>query len=259
MRRFLFALLTFAVLVPAATLKLYMTDGSYQVVREYSVQNDRVRFYSMERSSWEEVPTQLVDLKRTEAEVNQRKTQLAEEAKVLSEEDRVERQLQEEVMKIPRNPGVYFLEGGQTKTIKAAESTVHTNKGRSVLKAISPVPMVAGKATLELQGQNSLNVFHNPQQEFYIQISEEERFGIFRLTPAKGVRVVEKLSIIPVSKEVVEEPIEVEIFRKQLTPDGLYKIWALQPLEPGEYAVVQYTSGKMNMQIWDFAYAPQKK
>ena len=80
-----------------------------------------------------------------------------------------------------------------------------------------------------------------------------------KLTPEKGVRVVEKLTMIPVSKEVVEEPIEVEIFRKQLTPDGLYKIWPMQPLTPGEYAVVEYTPGKLNMQVWDFAYKAEKK
>ena len=93
--------------------------------------------------------------------------------------------------------------------------------------------MIPGKGTLELQGKNSLNIITNPQQEFYIQLSAEQRFGIVKLTPEKGVRVVEKLTMIPVSKEVVEEPIEVEIFRKQLTPDGLYKIWPMQPLDAG--------------------------
>ena len=259
MARLLFALFLLAVTALAANLKLYMKDGGYQLVREYSVDGDRVRFYSVERSAWEEIPTALVDLKRTEAEVTQRKAQLAEEAKVLSAEDRVERQLQDEIMKIPQNPGVYTLEGGQAKAVKQAESVVKTSKGRSILKAISPIPMVPGKGTLELQGKNSLNVLTNSQQEFYIQLSAEQRFGIVKLTPEKGVRVVEKLTMIPISKEVVEEPIEVEIFRKQLTPDGLYKIWPMQPLEPGEYAVVEYTPGKLNMQVWDFAYKAEKK
>lgn len=259
MARLLLALFLLAVSALAANLKLYLKDGGYQLVREYSVNGDRVRFYSVERSAWEEIPTELVDLKRTEAEVGARKTKLAEEARILSEEDRVERQLQEEIMKIPQNAGVYTLEGGQAKAVKQAESVVRTSKGRSILGAISPIPMVAGKGTLEVQGKNSLNVFTNPVQEFYIQLSAEQRFGIVKLTPEKGVRVVEKLTIIPVSKEVVEEPVEVEIFRKQLTGGGLYKIWPMQPLEPGEYAVVEYTSGKLNMQVWDFACKPEKR
>lgn len=259
MARLLVTLVLLAASALAANLKLYLKDGGYQLVREYSVTGDRVRFYSVERSAWEEIPTELVDLERTQTEVNQRKARLEEEAKILSEEDRVERQLQEEIMKIPQNAGVYTLEGDKAKAIKPAESVVRTSKGRSILSAISPVPMIPGKGTLELQGKNSLNVFTNPQQEFYIQLSAQQRFGIVKLTPEKGVRVVEKLTIIPVSKEVVEEPVEVEIFRKQLTPDGLYKIWPMQPLEPGEYAVVEYTPGKLNMQVWDFAYKPEKK
>ena len=35
--------------------------------------------------------------------------------------------------------------------------------------------------------------------------------------------------------------------------DGLYKIWPKDPLPAGEYAVVQYTQGKANMRVWDFA------
>ena len=53
----------------AANVKLYLKDGTYHVVREYEVQADRVRFYSVERSEWEEIPLDLVDLRRTEAEV----------------------------------------------------------------------------------------------------------------------------------------------------------------------------------------------
>jgi hypothetical protein len=72
----------------------------------------------------------------------------------------------------------------------------------------------------------------------------------------KGNRMAEKLTIIPVSKEVVEEPEMVETFRQQVG-DGLYKIWPEKPLAAGQYAVVEYTEGKVNMKIWDFAYAPK--
>jgi hypothetical protein len=57
---------------------------------------------------------------------------------------------------------------------------------------------------------------------------------------------------MPVTNEIIVEPEVVEIFRKQLTPDGLYKIWPKEPLAPGEYAVVEFTEGKLNVQIWDF-------
>jgi hypothetical protein len=251
MRKLLFAILI-AVTAFAANIKLYLKDGGYHVVREYQVQTDRVHFYSIERSQWEDIPLDLVDLKRTETEAASRKAQLEEDAKSMAEEEKAERAVSKEVSRIPQDPGVYWLEGNEVRVVKQAESAVHTNKGRSVLKRLSPIPMVTGKATLELQGNNSLNVFKDPEQEFYIQLSEPERFGIAKLTVGKGVRIVENLTIMPVTNETVEEPQMVEILRKQLA-DGLYKIWPQEKLPPGEYAVVQYSEGKMNMQIWDFA------
>ncbi len=253
MRRYLLALTVLALTAWAANLKLYLKDGSYHIVREYKVESDRVRFYSTERSEWEEIPLTLVDLKRTETEAKERQEELEKDAKVIAAEEKVERQLQQEVTRIPQDPGVYWREGNQTKVLKAAEVTVRTNKGRSILAKLAPIPVVTGKGTLEIEGAHSQNVFTNPEQEFYIQLSATERFGIARLTTKGNVRIVENLTFIPVTKEVVEEPTMVEIFRQQMTPDGLYKIWPKEALEEGEYAVVQYTEGKVNMQVFDFA------
>lgn len=238
----------------AANSKLYLKDGSFHIVREYKVEGDRVKFYSVERSQWEEIPKDLVDLNRTETEGAQKSAALAEEAKIISAEDKAVRALQDEILKIPQDPGVYSLDGTALHIFKLAESKVHTNKGRSVLKAVAPIPIVAGKATVEIDNAHATDIVHNDRQEFYIQLEGEQRFGIVKLTPHLGVRIVERLTIVPITKEVAEEMDQVPIFRKQLTEGGLYKIWPEKPLEPGEYAVVEYTEGKMNTQIWDFAY-----
>ena len=81
-------------------------------------------------------------------------------------------------------------------------------------------------------------------------------FGWF-IESSNGHRVVEKVTIVPVSKEVMEEPVIVPTYHSQ-AGEGLYKIWPQNPLEPGEYAVVEYTDGKINIQVWDFAVAPGK-
>ena len=257
MRKVLLALWLLVLAASAANLKLYLKDGSYHIVREYQVQSDHVHFYSLERSQWEDIPLDMVDLKRTETEVAERKAQLEKDAQVIAEEEKAERDLEKETMRIPQDPGVYWLEGTQAKVLKATESTVHTNKGRAILKALSPIPIVSGKGTLELNGAHSLNVFASREQEFYIQLSETERFGIARLTPKGTVRIVENLTFLPVTNEVVEEPTMVGIFQKQLA-DNLYKIWPKQPFEPGEYAVIEYTAGKLNVQVWDFAVKAAK-
>jgi len=258
MRKFLAALFLFSALAWAVNIKLYLKDGNFHVVSEYKVESDRVRFYSVERSEWEEIPLSLVDLKKTESEAAERKTELEKDARDLSEEDAQRRAVRKEVMRIPQDPGVYWIDGEKTKIIKIAETVVHNDKRRAILKALSPIPAVSGKATLEIDGPHSLNVFTDPEQELYIQLSETERFGIAKLTTKGPVRIVENLTVHPITKEVSEEPEMVDIFRQQLTQDGLYKIWPKEKLEPGEYAVVQYSVDKLNMQVWDFAIKPAK-
>ena len=254
--RYLLFFLAFHAL--AANVKLYLKDGEYHLVREYKVESDRVRYYSIDRSDWEEIPVALVDLKRTESEIAGRQADLAEQAKIITAEDKAERDRANEVAKVPQGPGVHLAVGDGIRTLKPAESEVHTNKGRNVLKVLSPVPLVSGKATLEIKGEHSPTKVTSDRPEFYISLSAEERFGIIRIRPGKAVRIVEKLTVVPVTKEVIEEQEQVEIFRQQVD-DGLYKIWPTKPIEPGEYAVVEYTEGKVNVQVWDFAYDPNAK
>jgi hypothetical protein len=258
MRRHWIILIALALTAWAANQKLYMSDGSYQLVREYKVEGDRVRFYSVERGEWEEIPKELVDLTRTEKEFKQREAEFEKSAKIFAQEEKAARELEKEVMRIPQNPGVYWIEGEQAKALKQSESAVRTNKGRSILSRVSPVPMFTGKGTLEIPNAHSLTVFTNPEQEFYIQLAQAERFGILRLQTKGAARIVEELTMVPMTKETVEERDQIEIFQKQMTPDGLYKIWPKQPLTPGEYAVVEFSEGKLNIQIWDFAVKAAK-
>jgi hypothetical protein len=253
MRKVSVALVLLVFTAWAANIKLYLKDGGYHLVREYQVQTDRVHFYSVEREEWEDIPLDMVDIKRTESEAAARKATIEHDTKVLDEEAALERAMQKEILKIPQDPGVYWLQDDKAKPLKLAESVVHSDKKREVLKVLSPVPIISGKAVLEIEGAHSQNVFTNPEQEFYIQLSETQRFGMCKLTPKASVRIVENLIYMPVTKEVEEEPAIVDIFRQQMTKDGLYKIWPKEKLAPGEYAVIEYTAGKVNIQVWDFA------
>lgn len=250
-----------AVLAFSATFRLYLTDGTYQLAREYKVESDRVRYFSTEREQWEEIPLNLVDLKKTESEMKRREEESKQTAAELADQEKIERAVRKEGEAVPMDPGVYIAAGDQVKPIPAAETAVVNDKKRSVLKALSPIPLVSGKATLEVTGAHSPNVFTDPLQEFYIRLSAEERFGIIKLADHKGNRVVERLTIIPVSKQMMEEQDEVQTFRRQLG-DMLYKIWPMKPLEPGEYAVVEYTPASddntVRLQTWDFSYNPKK-
>jgi hypothetical protein len=250
-----FLLLVFSTLAGAANLKLYFKDGSDQLVREYKVENDRVNYYSVDRDEWEEVPLSIVDLDKTKAEIKQRADDARAGAAAEEAENKAERAARKEVESVPAEEGVYLIQDEKLTPMKVGESKVVTNKRRSVLKAISPVPLVPGKATLELDGPHSSQGTANRSPEFYIRLSQDERFGILRMGEHKGNRVVEKLTIQPVVNETQQEPDLVEVFRQQVA-DGLFKIWPQKPLEPGEYAVVQYSDEKVDMQVWDFFIAP---
>jgi hypothetical protein len=252
MRKLWLTLAALALAAWAANVRLYLKDGTYHMVREYQVQADRVRYYSVERSDWEEIPLDLVDLKRTASEAAERQAAVDKETKASAEEDAAEKAARAEVSRIPQDPGVYWVEDKTTKILKAGEVSVHTGKGRMVLQKLA-YPFLSGKGTLELNGSQSLNVFTDPEQEFYIQLSEPEDFGIVKLTTKGGVRIVENLTYNAVVKDLVgEERTMVDILRREMA-EGLYKIWPQEKLEPGEYAVVEFTDGKVNIQVWDFA------
>ena len=65
MRRYFLLIMLAAAPLLAANFKLYMKDGTYQIVREYKLEGDRINYYSVERGDWEEMPAALVDLKKT--------------------------------------------------------------------------------------------------------------------------------------------------------------------------------------------------
>src|ERR1039458_276227 len=152
--------LTLAVLALAAwaaNVRVYLKDGTYHMVREYQVQADRVRYYSVERSDWEEIPLDLVDLKRTESEAAERQAAVDKETKASAEEEAAEKAARAagpEVSRIPQDPGVYWVENKTTKILRAGEVSVHTSKGRMVLQKMVG-PFFNGKGTLELTGSHS--------------------------------------------------------------------------------------------------------
>ncbi len=236
----------------AANVKLYLKDGSYHVVREYQVLEDRVRFYSVERRDWEEIPLNLIDLERTKAEARESQAVLEREARIFDAEDQAIRRQREEIERVPLNPGVYLVDGGQLRPLKQAEPKAVTNKKRTVIKVLTPLPVIAEEVVVELDGEHSAQVLDDPLPQFYFRLSSPERLAIVRLGSARKARVVQRWKVDYQADKTYEYQQEVPIFRQDVA-DGLFRIWPQQPLEPGEYAVIEYTAGQRNVQAWDFA------
>src|SRR5580693_8459286 len=119
----LFAILVVLLLITPATsgasgtVRLYLKDGTYQLVREYEVKQDRVRFYSTERGEFEEIPLEMVDVARTKKEA-------------AAEEDAAVSAVIKEVHSVPPEPGVYYSHAEKLETMKLAESKIVGNKKR---------------------------------------------------------------------------------------------------------------------------------
>jgi len=238
--------------------RLYLKDGDYQIVREYQVLEDRVRYFSTERGDWEEIPLELVDLERTKKDAAERQAAIDADAKEQDVEDKAIRAEKKEAAQVPQEPGVYYVVGDKVQSLQTAEVSVNSSKGRTVLKVLSPVPIVPGKSSVEIKGESAVYRARGDKPEFYLRLSDDERFGIIRLTKKKNSRLLENLSILPVTNEVIEDLKLVATFKKQVS-ERTYKIWPEQPLEPGEYALVQYSEGALNWQVWDFGIGPAGK
>jgi hypothetical protein len=243
--------LPFAVPAFGATIRLYLKDGTYQLAREYEVKPDRVRYFSTERDEWEEIPLDLIDLERTKKETAAKEATIKAEAKAEAEEDAALQAAAKEVDSVPAANGVYYLRDEKLETVKVAESKMVTDKKRSVLKVLSPLPLISGKQTVELDGENAAVRVADTRPEFYFRMSTDERLAIVKLTPKKSARIVEIVEKVQVTNEVVEHLEEIASFKRQVG-DLLFKIWPEKDLEPGEYALVEYTDGKVNPQVWDF-------
>ncbi|MGH9598999.1 MAG: hypothetical protein ACRD27_04000, partial [Terracidiphilus sp.] len=104
--------------------RLILKDGSYQMVTQYQIVGDRVRYFSEERDDWEELPVSLVDWDATRKWERDHAGALAgapspamKEAEALDNEEQAERADQRarmpEVAKgleLPDQDGVFVLD-----------------------------------------------------------------------------------------------------------------------------------------------------
>jgi hypothetical protein len=252
LRRCLLVMFAAVLAWAASNFPLYLKDGTHQMVREYKVDGDRVSYYSTERGDWEEIPLELVDVEKTEAELKSKSDERKQDMAAYEAEAKADKKQREQAAQIPSDAGVYRWVDDKMVTLKQAQARTVSDKKRSALRLITPIPIVAGKTTVELDGTQANYVVKDALPEFYFRLAEEERFGIARLRPGKNSRSVQSWTVVPVSNELVDELEAVEVFKQQIASD-LYRLWPAKPLPPGEYALYEYTQGKGNIQIWDFA------
>lgn len=268
---------SFSVSLPAqaqASKRLILKDGSYQPATKWEVKGDRVRYYSSERSEWEEVPNSLVDWAATEKwEKDRAATPAADnDVKELSEEAKAAREDYEgpEVapgVRLPVQGGVFMLDTwrGQPEAVEIVQngSEVNKNTKSNILRAAIN-PIATSKQSFEVKGAHARVQSHVPQPVFYIDIDNDtqnqplplaDHFRIVKMEQKKDARVVGNLKIAFYGK-VSQSQSFVPTRAEKMHGDWI-KVTPATPLEPGEYALVEMLNPKeMNLYVWDFGVNP---
>jgi hypothetical protein len=249
--------------VAGANLKLYMKDGSYQMVSSYEVHGDRVRYFSVERSEWEEVPTDLVDLdatKRAQEEAKATEKKRIEEAKQIDQERFYKPPSQGmEVapgLRLPGDDGIFTVEGQRLVRLVQSAGELVNDKKRAAMVLAVPLPIVKTRSLVILDGPKAPIRLNDPLPVFYVQSADGlgAKLELVHLKPGKESRVLEEIETSRgKSGKASEERTMVSLERKQVAPN-LYTLKPLQALEAGEYALGEEVDDKLSLDVWDFGY-----
>jgi hypothetical protein len=243
-----------------AQTKLYLKDGSYQLVKSYEIQGDRVRYYSLERSAWEEVPRVLVDFEATERAQHEEELKDQEELKEVRALDREPFERAEgqgfEIapgIHLPQEEGVYAYDGLRVVRMIQSSGEVVTDKKRAALLLALPGPLLKNRAYVVLPGPKAAVRLMATEPTFYVQSSDGlgAKLELVTVKPRKDSRQVEKVEWRGGLTKPAELRAAIPLERAELAP-GLFRLTPTKPLELGEYALGELVQAKLNLELWDF-------
>jgi hypothetical protein len=242
--------------------KLFLTDGSFQIVREYQRQGDRVRYYSVERSAWEEIPATLVDWAATEKSEAERDAQQKELAKQIAESEKAARfagldvdtsfEVRPKIF-LPDDVGFYVLDGNRIAPMQQETAETHTEKGRAIAKIVTGMPLISGKQDVEIPGKQAKLRIHTGDAEFYFRTADkrEPHLTLLRATVKGEKRAVEVITTNIAGQQSFKHQ-EVSLLQWDAAR-GLYRYTVDHPLEAGEYAIIETTQAEgQSMFLWTF-------
>ncbi len=267
--------------------RLILKDGTYQLATKWEVQGDRVKFYSAERSDWEELPNSLVDWNATNQFEKERKAGIpAPEAVALDKEIADERAADEsrqpEVasgLRLPEDGSILLLDtfDNQPQLVELQQNggEVDRNTKTNMLRAAIN-PIAGAKQTIQLEGPHAQVQAHTLVPSIYVNLAQNpaentnanmaqpqqpekpqqpmdewDRFRIVRAESKKGMRVIGQIKINPLGKSSQQTNL-IATTSVKIT-GGWIKVTPDKPLNPGEYAVVESMGREgINLFVWDF-------
>ena len=281
-------------------IHLMLKDGSYQLVLSYKVAGNVVHYRSAERNGEaEDVPLALVDLPATEKWIREHSPNAvkASSPPVLSPElakEEAERAARTpEVvpdLRLPEEDSVLVLDtfSGTSELVPLEQVGGDLNKetAHNVLKqAINPAS--SAHRMLDIRGDSADVQLHVADPVFYVRIGPDDEGDLGgsaitvdthgasgRATPSGGADssgyVIERLDVRSDTRVVDSfriallgekpQPDVIEMKAEDLPGGHWMKLTPAQPMEFGEYALVEVLSDhEVNLGVWDFGVHPTAK
>jgi hypothetical protein len=258
--------------------KLILKDGTFQLVREYQRNGERVRYFSAERGDWEEIPAALIDWEATAndaAEADEasqatvEKIHRSEEAKKMDAPLDIDASLPvAQGVYLPSGEGLFVVEGKNVRLLEQAGSNSKVDRMRSIEQVLSPIPIVPGKVTVNIPGTRASLRLRTTTPEFYLreappdpdrvsQIAKSSRPGengpdvvLVRAKVTHSGRQLESISTL-FGEQMNANRNEVMLQRWEVA-QGLYRFTLGEALTPGEYAIAEVLPDGLNYYVWDF-------
>ena len=172
--------------------RLILKDGSYQIVRQYQVAGDRVRYQSLERGGeWEELPYDLIDWDATRKweqthtgpyQSSEGSSPAMKEAEEIDKEEAAERNETKSRMpevakglELPDQDGVFVLDTyqGTPELVELVPSDLSLNqRNRKGLATLNP--LAGEKATVELTGAHAKVHLHVNDPAIYLSLEGQD-------------------------------------------------------------------------------------
>jgi len=258
--------------------KLVLKDGTFQMVRSYEKNGDRVRYFSLERGNWEEIPASLVDWDATaKADKDAAAADDALAAKIHKQEEerKIETTLDVDASLqvgggtfLPPGEGMFAVEGKSVIPIPQVGTAVKTDRKNQLKRVLSPLPIIPGKKNIELEGKRATLRINSANPEFYLReltVDDEQESGLERTSrqSVDGPEVELLKATVKGNKRIIEsvrsmmgEQVGLEnhtiSIQEWEVAKRVYRFTLSEPLPPGEYALAEILPGGLNLFVWDF-------
>lgn len=241
--------------------KLVLKDGSFQLVREYQVEGDRVRYYSLDTSQWEQMPAALVDWDATKKlETEEAKSDAAALAKVHSQEEARRAEPLDIDASLEVAPGIFLppgenlfvFDGKAVFPLTQAETSSKLAKGRVLEQVLVPVPIIPTRHAISIHGSRAKFRLKNARPEFYMRTADarEPAMELIRAKVRGDSRQLENLDELFGAQRTTGNMLPMQRWE---IAHGVYRFTLGQALEPGEYALAEMVQNQgLSLYVWDF-------